>query len=356
MKRNSVYKPLLFFLALLFTVQLACNLPTQTFNPGGLLTVADPVADMLSRTGPVEWSTWIEQLSGRQPVVINGEAAVITTRYNYAMFTGQPNARAFEYVLEQVRQWVPEDQIEIDEYPYADAEHTYTWKNLIVTLPGSSLPNEVIVLSAHLDSIVVREGNALEAAPGADDNATGVATLLEAARLFSGYQFERTIKIIFFTGEESNLAGSRAYVQDHPTDSIVGVLNLDMFGFDSNGDRCFEIHVGTLSSSDVVGQALTHAIKDHGLALRYDYLTTQATDRSDHTAFWEKGVPAVTVIQNFFDNGLPEGCQGVDGTPWYHRPGDTIDKISIPFAFDVAQASLIAVANLAVPTGRVKRW
>ena len=179
MKRNSVYKPLLFFLALLFTVQLACNLPTQTFNPGGLLTVADPVADMLSRTGPVEWSTWIEQLSGRQPVVINGEAAVISSRYNYAMFTGQANARAFEYVLGQVRQWVPEDQIEIDEYPYADAEHTYTWKNLIVTLPGSSLPNEVIVLSAHLDSIVVREGNALEAAPGADDNATGVATLLE---------------------------------------------------------------------------------------------------------------------------------------------------------------------------------
>ena len=131
------------------------------------------------------------------------------------MFTGQPDARAFDYVLEQVRQWVPAGQIEVDEYPYTDAERTYTWKNLVVTLPGTTRREEVVVLSAHLDSIVVREGNALQGAPGADDNAVGAAVLLEAVRIFSRQSFERTIRIIFFTGEEQNAAGSRAYVADH---------------------------------------------------------------------------------------------------------------------------------------------
>lgn len=337
----------------LLLVQLACNLPVRP-DFALALDSRSVIPDMLASTSAGQWQSWIEQLSGAAPVMIDGQPAIITTRYNYAMFTGQENARAFEFLQEQVRRWVNQDQIEIDPYTYTDAEHSYTWKNLIVTLPGRVRPDEVVVLSAHFDSTVVRAGNPLLAAPGANDNAVGVATLLEAVRLLSRYRFERTIRMIFFSGEEHGLAGSRAYVEDHPTDNIVALLNLDMFGYDSTGDRCIELHVGPLPASDHVGKAFVESIHQYQLNLTYDYLIDQATDRSDHAPFWEKGVGAVAVIENFFDNNLPDGCQGVDANPNYHKPGDTLENVNVPFAFDVAQAALATTAKLAGPLS--SRW
>ncbi|MCC6147732.1 MAG: Zn-dependent exopeptidase M28 [Anaerolineaceae bacterium] len=347
MRTNT--RKFLLVLFILLLAQLACNLPVRQIGPISIPGRAPTLPDLDSRLQMENYSAWVRKLSGAEPVQVGGQPALITTRYSYAMFTGQENARAFDFVLEQVRQWIPEDQIEVDEYPYTDAEHTYTWKNLIVTLPGKSLPDEVVVLSAHLDSIVVREGNALEAAPGADDNAVGSAALLEAARLLPQYRFERTIRLIWFTGEESSSAGSRAYIQDHPINNIVALINLDMFGYDSTGDRCFELHVGTNPASDAIGQAFVQTIQQDGLNLHFDYLTGQATDRSDHAPFWEVNTPAILVMENFFDDGIPGGCAGVDGTPFYHRPGDTSETINLPFAFDITRAALATVARLAGP-------
>lgn len=345
---KSKNQKIILFALVLILIQAACNLPVRMIGP--VTIPGHPIIpDLITRFQMENYAGWIRKLSGAEPVQIGGQSTVITTRYNYAMFTGQENARAFDFVLEQVRQWYPDNQIEVDEYPYTDAEHTYTWKNLIITLPGRSPVNEVIVLSAHLDSIVVREGNALQAAPGADDNAVGAAALLEAARLFSQYSFERTVRLIWFTGEESSSAGSRAYIQDHDTGNIVALVNLDMFGFDSNNDRCFELHVGMNRANDAIGQAFIQTIQDQGLNLHYDYLTGQATDRSDHAPFWEINVPAITVMENFFDNGLPDGCAGVDGTLFYHRPGDTIETVNLPFAFDIARVALVTTARLAKP-------
>lgn len=347
--RTNRHKTLIFLVLFsLLLVQLACNFPVRQIGP--VTIPGRPVIpDLVSRLEMETYTGWIRKLSGAEPVQINGQETIIQTRYNYAMFTGQENARAFDFVLEQVRQWYPENQIEVDEYPYVDAEHSYTWKNLIVTLPGKTLPGEVVVLSAHLDSVVVKEGNALEAAPGADDNGTGSAALLEAARLFSRYPFERTIRLIWFTGEESNLAGSQAYVQDHSTADIHAMINMDMFGYDSDNDRCFELHVGTITGADAVGQAFLQTIQEQGLDLREDYLTQQATDRSDHAPFWKQNVPAISVMENFLDNGLAGGCAGVDESPYYHRPEDTIDKLNLPYAFDIAKATLVTTARLAVP-------
>lgn len=333
-----------YFLFFMLVVQLACNLPVRS------LPFSRPtLPDLLEKTNQEEWAGWIRRLSGAEGVTIAGDPALITTRFNYAMFTGQPNARAFDYILEQATLLAPGGQIEIDPYPYTDAERTYTWKNLIVTLPGITKPHEQVLLTAHLDSIVTRRGNPLEAAPGADDNATGVATLLEGLRLFPHYRFERSIRLVFFSGEELGLAGSRAYLQDHETTGVVGAINLDMFGYDSNNDRCFELHVGSLPASDVIGRSLTDTIHTYGLNLRYDYLTDGATDRSDHAAFWEKNLGAITVVQNFFDNQLPEGCPDVDGTPYYHKPEDTLDKLNLSYGFDIARAALLTTARLAGP-------
>ncbi len=334
-----------FTIILLIIVQLACSMPAALIS----LPPEEVTPHLISRTRPDDWMGWIRKLSGEEGVIINGQPAVISSRYNYAMFTGQDNARAFDYLLEQVYSMVPADQVEIDPYTYTDAERSYTWQNIIVTLPGKSRPQEIVILSAHYDSIVVREGDPLIYAPGADDNATGTAALLEGLRLLKDYNYERTIRIVFFSGEEHSLAGSDAYTDDHDMSSVVGVVNLDMFGYDSNNDRCFEIHAGNLPGSDAIGQAMISSIVRYNLNLHFDYLTAAATDRSDHASFWVDGVPAITVIENFFDNGLPSGCAGVDGNPHYHKPADTVANINVGTGFSIMQAALATISDLAIP-------
>ena len=327
-----------------------CSYPTMQDGTSSwvALKVTD---DLVGRMSGEAWLDWIEKLSGAEAVEIDGEMTTIETRYDYAMFTGQENARAFEYVQEQVTAMVGADQVEVDPYQYTDAERTYTWKNLIVTLPGETKPEEVVILSAHLDSIVVRRGDPLVRAPGANDNGTGLATALEAVRYLRDYKFARTIKVIFFTAEELGLEGSRAYVRDHATENIVGVINLDMFGYDGDGDRCFEIHAGTLPASQAIGVLVADNIGTYDLGLNYDFLTATATDRSDHASFWSQGVPAVLLVENFFEDDQPGGCQGLDGNPVYHKPEDTVDRVNVGYAFDIARVSLASLSDLAEPLG-----
>jgi hypothetical protein len=335
----------------LLALQLSCNFPYRLVNPSGYAP-GDPAAvvpDLVAQASPAGWMAWIRQLSGEDPVLIDGQVTRIDTRYDYAMFTGQANARALDFLHETVRAWVPEDQIAIEEYPYTDAERTYTWKNLVVTLPGQVHPEETILLTAHYDSIVVREGDALLHAPGADDNGTGSAALLEAVRLLSRYRFERTIRIIWFSGEELGLKGSQAYAATHSLDGVVGDINLDMFGYDASGDDCFEMNVGTLPASDAIGQALKASFSQYAPQLHYDYLTADATDRSDHASFWQKQVGAVTIIENFIDNQQPGGCKGLDINPYYHRPKDTVANINVDYGSAIERAAIATVASVAHP-------
>lgn len=305
----------------------------------------DPLVEqMLARTSADGWLGWIKKLSGAEPVWIDGQKTLIQTRYSYAMFAGKENARAFDFILSQVRQWVREDQIELDPYTVENQ----TWQNLIVTFPGATHPDEVVALTAHMDSKSVRKP--FTQAPGADDNATGTAALLEAVRLFRSYRFERTIKVIFFTGEEWGMLGSQAYVKDHDTSRIVGVINLDMLGYDHDQDRCFDLHVGTLPASQPVAACVVNSIHAYGLDLTYDYVTTNATSFSDHSPFWEAGTGAVLIIENIFNQHLPGGCTGKDANPYYHTTVDTVENgVPHSYGFDLARGGIAAAAGLAVP-------
>jgi leucyl aminopeptidase len=323
----------------------ACSFPYQSIGPFGL---QQPVADdLFQRTRPEAWFDWIEKLSGAEPVILDGESVLITSRASTAMFTGLENAQAFDYVHQQVLTWVPPSQVEVDEFTAPNGVET--WRNLIVTLPGITKPDEVVLLTGHLDSTAIKDSDILQLAPGADDNGTGTATLLEAVRLLRDYRFERTLRIIFFTGEEDGLVGSQAYLEDHSTEGMQGVLNLDMFGYDGDGDRCFELHVGTLPGSDAIAQEFIRSIDRYQINLNYDYLTGEATNRSDHASFWNKGIPAILVIENLFENNLTGGCQGLDFTPNYHSGSDTADTINVGYGFDIARAALVTIAEMARP-------
>jgi len=133
---------------------------------------------------------------------------------------------------------------------------------------------------------------------------------MEAARVMADQAYQRTIRMIWFSGEEQGLIGSQAYLADHPFQNIVGVINLDMYGYDSNLDRCFEMHIGTLPAANRVGQCMVNVISTYGLDLHYDYLTydSDLSCCSDHCLFVRKGIGAIEILENYAAHSPSKGC------------------------------------------------
>jgi len=379
MKKTRLVLVLVSF-ALIFSIfpkeVTAQNPPTCEYDPF--------VEDILAEVTEDDIAQWIRNFSGEDFVPILGVERKILTRFSTQMFNLNVNAMAYPYLGERLLNLGYEEGAYLTDHAYTPSyyptgaedsldllladddlisterlakvignpDQATLWKNKIVTIPGHG-PNadEIVLITAHMDSTSEQRNTY---APGAEDNGSGVAALVEAARLFRFYKFDRTIKIIFFTGEEQGLWGSAAYVSDHPMemDNIVGVVNLDMFGYDSNDDRCFELHVGTRADSNVVGTCFTDVIDNYDLNLTYDYLTNGATGASDHASFWYANVGAVEVLENFFNSNLPDGCVGQDRNPNYHTTNDRIVNMNLPVTLSIAQAGIGTAASLAKPLGK----
>ena len=295
---------------------------------------------------------WIAELSGANAVPGEDGETFITTRSSQVMFEKSSELSAFAYLkneLENLGFIARRDfTVHTYAYPYGNRYPDRNWKNLILTIPGSdpNLQEEKVLLVAHLDSISNQEKTL---APGADDNGTGAAGLLEAAAILSQYRFDRTIHLIWFSGEEHSRLGSTFFVNDYADwlPNIKAVINLDMFGFDWDNDRCFEVHAGTLPGSQEISACLSSVIESYDLDLTFDYLDNdQAYMLSDHYPFWQQGVPAVMLIENFAYH--PNGVCGVtDRNYHYHQTTDTLTYINADTGFSILQTGIGALAHLA---------
>lgn len=192
-------------------------------------------------------------------------------------------------------------------------------RNVVALLPGTNpdLRDEWIVVGAHYDHLGLGGQGSL--APdrtgtvhnGADDNASGTAALVEAARLLQRRGgLARSVLFVAFTGEEKGLWGSTHYVREplHPLDRTVAMINLDMVG--RLGDDALTIYgTGTAEEwPDLLERAAD--------ALDESIPVTQVPDGSgpsDHASFRTAGVPAL----HFFTNTHPD----------YHRPEDDWEKV-----------------------------
>jgi len=371
----------------IITLVLLFSLPTssavsQTPPTCGPSATVQEILDQVTNASVTKW---IRDFSGENDVQIGGSQTKILTRFSTQMFNLDTNARAYPYLGEQLLNFgylagtyltdhaytpyyyptgdeaavdllqVSADYIsstrisKVNEYP----EQANMWKNKVVTIPGHG-PNadEIVLITAHMDST---SNQHTTLAPGAEDNASGISALMEAARLFRFYKFDRTIKIIFFTGEEQGLWGSAKYVSDHyaEMDDIVGVVNLDMFGYDNDHDMCIELHVGEMTSSNQIGNCFTNVNTNYTLGLTYDYLTDRAIEASDHASFWDAGVGAIEVLENYQYDPVSYGCGGrTDRNPHYHRTTDTIDKMYLPVTLATVKAGIGTTASLAGPIGK----
>ncbi|HZM00721.1 MAG TPA: M28 family peptidase [Planctomycetota bacterium] len=210
--------------------------------------------------------------------------------------------------------------------------------NVIATKTGSVHPERVIVLGAHYDS--VNGDGATLAAPGADDNASGSAGLLETARLLAQGDYENTVRCVWYCAEELGLIGSTADAQalDAAGTQVIAMLNLDMISYRKAGDP-HDLDFVT-SNTDPV---LTQFCRDITAA----YVPTLPTltgplgaGSSDHASYAATGVPTAFYFEDLSDE-----------TPFIHTAGDTVGPSANDFvlARDITRSFAAAAATLAGP-------
>lgn len=320
-----------------------------------VLSDKDPiVAEILSETDQTRWMDWIGALSGAEPVHTSTGDGKILSRSSYALFEPDHVPSAFIYLQDELHGLGFKKDVDFEvhtyDFPYSERYWERNWKNLILTFPGSGSDSEQqrVLLVAHLDSTSDQETTL---APGADDNASGAAGLLEAASVLRHYQFEHTIHLVWFSGEEQSRRGSEYFVQDYAAwlPEILGVVNLDMFAFDWDNDRCFEVHAGMLAGSQQIGNDIADAIDSYDLNLTFDFLDDERAYRfSDHEPFWDLGVPAVMVFENgFYQEG--KTCGNADRNYSYHTTADTLTYINADTGFSILQAAIAVTSHMAGP-------
>ncbi len=206
-------------------------------------------------------------------------------------------------------------------HPGDDGSGEILLQNVIGVIPGArpEWEGQTIVIGAHYDHLGrgsgvagsdVRQGNEGFFHPGADDNASGVALLLELARVLGGgWKPERTVVFAAFSGEEAGKIGSRYYVDNADPSPALGcraMINLDTVGRLRDGKLMV---LGGGSSRDWV-----HIFRGAGFLSGVEVeMVAEDLDSSDHVCFQEKGIPAVQLFSG----------PHLD----YHRPGDTPDKM-----------------------------
>lgn len=231
--------------------------------------------------------------------------------------------------------------------------------NVVAELRGTTRPDEIVVIGAHYDA----ELNT----PGADDNASGVAAMLELARRFAGAPMDRTVRWVGFTNEESSnshggVMGSFAYARDakNRNESIVAMMSLEMLGYydESPGsqrypfDRSMAARLGMdlPDTGDFIGvvgrfedrglvESISASMRSSGRANVVEAALpamVRAIWRSDHGNFWMAGYNAVMITDT-----------SEFRTPHYHQDSDTIETLDFTRMAGVVDALEVAVRDLA---------
>lgn len=210
----------------------------------------------------------------------------------------------------------------------------YNSSNIVATLPGRTAPEVTVVIGAHYDSY---SNDATHLAPGADDNASGTAAVLEVARVLSRYPFDFTIQFVAFSAEEFGLYGSKHFAQEARLtgQKILGVINLDMIAYADRLPEDLDLVVN--SRSDWLAGTFASAADTYA-PLPTLKVVNASLGRSDHAPFWDNGYSALWAAEDANPTN-----------PNYHKTYDSFGTLNMELESAATRASLAAVAALAQP-------
>jgi len=203
--------------------------------------------------------------------------------------------------------------------------------NVMATLVGTTTPDQWYIIGGHYDST---SENPYVAAPGAEDNASGCAGVLEMARILTDHPPESTVLFVCYSGEEQYLYGSRAHVDELTASGdlskVQGMLNMDMIGYTSDSD------LDCLLETDPFAQSFLNLFAD--AAALYTSLSIYIdlwAGGSDHVPYLDAGVPAVLTIENEWY-----------AYPWYHSTNDLPQYLTVAMGEEIIKMNVAVMADL----------
>jgi PKD repeat protein len=293
----------------------------------------DPVIDgLIGQVTQSKVDTLVRNLSGENSVVIGGSSYTITTRHTAS---GTPVEKATQYVYEFM------DGLGLTVSYHNWSDSGYTGRNVVGEITGTTLPTEIVLITAHLDDM---PSGGL--APGADDNGSGSVGVMVSAEMLSQQVFNRTVRFIVFTGEEQWLLGAQAYsdMAYQAGDNIVAVYNMDMISYDSTGGPDLRLHTRITSNPGypddlAIANTFIDVVNTYSLSGNLNpILDPDGITQSDHSAFWNNGYPAILAIEE----------HDSDMTPYYHTTSDTVSTLNMTYFTNYVKASVGTAAHLAI--------
>ena len=301
--------------------------------PFGLEARGDGIEDVINQVTLSEYEDYLRVLTGVDPVP-GDPPHYLTNRYSF----GSDIHVAGQWIHDVYASFGLDASFQTFDASYGP--------NVIGEIVGTTRPDEIYIYCGHYDTY--NSSNQYDA-PGCDDNGSGTAATMLAARILSQYQFEATVRFVAFAGEEQWMVGSEAYAHAayNAGENIVAAINLDMFlhpGFDNQDpDPDYDLDIGGNNASQWIAQHLADKFATY-TPIDFE-VWNDSGFVSDQWGFWQWGYDAVGLIEN---------------SPWeiwggsnddYHQSTDTMDNPDYDWDFAIhtirgSMASLIDLAGI----------
>ena len=260
---------------------------------------------------------FVRELSGDVPTIINGSLQTILSRHK-----GQPGNELAENYIKQ--------KLELYGLNTIIQSFSTSGKNILATQTGTEFQNRKYIICAHYDDM---PGSI---APGADDNASGTAAVIEAARILSQYSFPYTIVYALWDEEEQGSVGSAYYATQayNEGDLILGVINLDMIAYDSNSDGVCNVTNRASGLSKPLYNNIVDLNNRYGINLNIIPIVGLG---SDHVSFWYSGYDAMELMEDLNDFNTH-----------YHSTSDLLQYFNQPYYLKMSKLALGTLAVFAL--------
>ncbi|GJQ63739.1 MAG: hypothetical protein SCALA702_27920 [Melioribacteraceae bacterium] len=281
----------------------------------------DLVGNIINEVNQDTLLKYVEELSGEVSVIVGGTQQTIVSRHKNAA----GNIIAANYLKEKLTSYG---------YNTYFQDFSSTGRNVYAVKTGTEFPDQQYMICAHYDAMP-----SSGPAPGADDNGSGTAAVIEAARILKDMGLPYTVIFALWDEEEQGLVGSNYYADNAASagDNIRGVVNLDMIAWEENGDNTVRIHTKDIAQSYKLSDKMVEAISKYDLNLTYSIKDPGIT-ASDHASFWSNGYSAILLIEddvNDFNN-------------YYHTSNDLIQYFDNEYFVNCSKLAIATLSTFAL--------
>ena len=283
-------------------------------------------AALVASVDGARYAQIVRELAGDLDFPLGGTTENLRTRWTLDTAAADGINLARDYLADRFASVGYE--VQLQDFAFVYLGELITSTNVIAVRTGTVDPDQILVVGAHYDA---RAQTAGLDAPGAEDNASGVAAVLHLAELLAEWETGRTIHFVAFGCEEYGLRGSTHYVQQAVAANldIVGALTMDMisawstdYGVLIEGELAWQDLMTTLQDNVVQWTTLTHALSYNSFG-------------SDHVPFQQAGIPALLGIDLDWDVYAD-----------YHRSSDTFDKLDPTLGTSITRAMAGTISDI----------